>query len=238
MEDLVRSLNILYEDNHIIVVEKPVNIPTCEDSSKDFDLLSIVKKYIKEKYNKPGNVYVGLIHRLDRPVGGIMVFARTSKAATRLNEQVRNDQIVKKYYAVVIGSLEEKNGKFEDYLIKDNKTNTVRVGEFGKYALLEYKVLSEKENMSLVEINLHTGRSHQIRVQFSSRNHPLYGDQRYNKKANCKEQIALYSYFLSFKHPITKEVMKFKLNLPNRYPFEIFNLKPNQESSLLQNQPE
>ena len=223
MEDLVKNLNVLYEDNHIIVVEKPINVPTCEDSSKDIDLLSIVKAYIKEKYQKPGNVYVGLIHRLDRPVSGIMVFAKTSKAATRLNEQVRNDEFLKKYYAVIMGILEEKEGKFEDYLLKDTKTNIVKVDERGKYSLLEYEVLSEKENMSLVEIILHTGRSHQIRVQFSSRNFPLYGDQKYNKKANCHEQIALYSHFLSFKHPVTKEQLKFDLNLPDRYPFNIFN---------------
>ena len=230
MEDLVKNLNVLYEDNHIIVVEKEVNIPTCEDSSKDIDLLSIVKEYIKRKYNKPGNVYVGLIHRLDRPVGGIMVFAKTSKAAKRLNEQIKSNEVIKKYYAVVMGN-PEKEGKFEDYLLKDSKTNIVRVDEKGKYALLEYKVLSSKEGLSLVEINLHTGRSHQIRVQFSSRNYPLYGDQKYNKKANCHEQIALYSHFLSFKHPVTKEELTFNLDLPDKYPFNIFSKKLNQESS-------
>ena len=223
MEDLVKNLNVLYEDNHLIVVEKGINIPTCEDSSKDFDLLSIVKAYIKEKYNKPGNVYLGLLHRLDRPVGGIMVFARTSKAAKRLSEQIKNNEFGKKYYAVVMGKVEPRKGTFEDYLLKDSKTNTVKVDANGKYASLDYEVLDFKENMSLVEINLHTGRSHQIRVQFSSRNYPLYGDQRYNKKANCHEQIALYSHFLSFKHPITNEILEFNLGLPDRNPFNLFN---------------
>ena len=223
MEDLVKSLNVLYEDNHIIVVEKEINIPTCEDSSKDIDLLSIIKLYLKEKYNKPGNVYLGLVHRLDRPVGGIMVFAKTSKAASRLNLQIKNDEFKKRYYAVIDGVLKEKEGKFEDYLLKDTKENIVRVDKSGKYAMLEYKVLNETQGLSLVEVNLHTGRSHQIRVQFSSRGYPLYGDQKYNKKANCHEQIALYSYFLSFKHPVTKEIMEFKLDLPNRYPFTLFN---------------
>ena len=223
MEDLVKSLKVLYEDNHLIIVEKPVNIPTCEDSSKDLDLLTIVKLYLKEKYNKPGNVYLGLVHRLDRPVGGIMVFAKTSKAASRLNEQIKNDEFKKKYYAVIEGIIELKEGKFEDYLLKDNKTNKVVVDKKGKYALLEYKVLSEKNDLSLVEVDLHTGRSHQIRVQFASRNYPLYGDQKYNKKAICKEQIALYSHFLSFKHPVTKETMEFNLDLPDRHPFNIFN---------------
>ncbi len=223
MEDLVKNLNVLYEDNHLIVVEKPINIPTCADSSKDIDLINIVKTYIKEKYNKPGNVYLGLVHRLDRPVGGLMVFAKTSKAASRLNEQIRNDEILKKYYAVIQGVLTLKEGKFEDHLLKDSKTNIVKIDRAGKYAMLEYKVLSEKEALSLIDVNLHTGRSHQIRVQFSSRNCPLYGDQKYNKKAKCHEQIALYSYFLSFKHPVTKEKLIFSLDLPNRYPFNLFN---------------
>ncbi len=223
MVDLAKNLNVLYEDNHIIVVEKPINIPTCEDSSKDLDLLSIVKMYLKEKYSKPGNVYLGLVHRLDRPVGGVMVFAKTSKAASRLNEQIKNNEFEKKYYAIIEGILNKKTDKFEDYLLKDSKTNKVIIDKKGKYALLEYKVLSEKEGLSLVEVNLHTGRSHQIRVQFSSRSYPLFGDQKYNKKANCGEQIALYSHFLSFKHPVTKEIMEFNLGLPNRYPFNIFN---------------
>ena len=223
MEDLVKSLNVLYEDNHIIVVEKEINIPTCEDSSKDIDLLSIIKLYLKEKYSKPGNVYLGLVHRLDRPVGGIMVFAKTSKAASRLNLQIKNDEFKKRYYAVIDGVLKEKEGKFEDYLLKDTRENIVKVDKNGKYAMLEYKVLNEIQGLSLVEVNLHTGRSHQIRVQFSSRGYPLYGDQKYNKKANCHEQIALYSHFLSFKHPVTKEIMEFKLDLPNRYPFTLFN---------------
>ena len=223
MEDLVKSLNVLYEDNHIIVVEKEINIPTCEDSSKDIDLLSIIKLYLKEKYNKSGNVYLGLVHRLDRPVGGIMVFAKTSKAASRLNLQIKNDEFKKRYYAIIDGVLKEKEGKFEDYLLKDTRENIVKVDKNGKYAMLEYKVLNETQGLSLVEVNLHTGRSHQIRVQFSSRGYPLYGDQKYNKKANCHEQIALYSHFLSFKHPVTKEIMEFKLDLPNRYPFTLFN---------------
>ena len=223
MEDFLKKLNILYEDNHIIVVEKFVNVPTCEDESKDLDMLTIVKEYLKIKYNKPGNVYLGLLHRLDRPVGGIMVFAKTSKAASRISEMIRTDQLEKRYYAVIMGSLEKPEGTFEDYLLKDAKTNTVSVDKNGKYAKLEYHLLASKENMSLVDINLLTGRSHQIRVQFSSRNHPLFGDQKYNKKANCNEQIALYSYYLSFPHPVTKEKMVFKLDLPNRYPFNLFS---------------
>lgn len=222
MEDLLKKIKVIYEDNHIIVVEKPINIPTCEDDSKDVDLLSLVKLYLKEKYKKPGNVYLGLVHRLDRPVGGIMVFAKTSKAASRLNDQIRNNEVTKKYYAVITGILKNKSDILKDYLLKDSKTNKVIVDKKGKYAELDYKVIAEKENLSLVEVNLHTGRSHQIRVQFSSRNYPLFGDQKYNKKAIVGEQIALYSFSLSFKHPISKEMMTFTLEKPNRYPFNLF----------------
>lgn len=141
MEDLLKKIKVIYEDNHIIVVEKPINIPTCEDESKDIDLLSLVKLYLKQEHNKPGNVYLGLVHRLDRPVGGIMVFAKTSKAASRLNEQIRNNEMVKKYYLVVEGILNDKCAILKDYLLKDSKTNKVIVDKKGKYAELDYKVL-------------------------------------------------------------------------------------------------
>jgi len=221
MEDGKVMNNILYEDNHIIVVEKKINIPVQEDESKDEDLLTIIKKYIKDKYNKPGNVYLGLVHRLDRPVGGVMVFAKTSKAASRLSDQVRTHQISKKYYAIVEGKL-NKEGILKDKLLKDTKTNIVRVDKNGKDSELSYKLVNTKDNLNLVDIDLKTGRSHQIRVQFSSRNNPLYGDQKYNKGAKVGEQIALFAYQLSFYHPTTKELMTFKLPLPNRYPFNIF----------------
>ena len=214
-------INILYEDNHIIVVEKMINVPVQEDDSKDKDMLTIIKEYIKEKYNKPGNVYLGLVHRLDRPVGGVMVFAKTSKAASRLSEQVRTHQIHKKYYAVVEGNVKEE-GILKDNLLKDTKTNMVRVSPNGKEAELSYKLISKKDNLNLVDIDLKTGRSHQIRVQFSSRNNPLYGDQRYNKNAKVGEQIALFAYSLSFYHPTTKELLTFTLPLPDRKPFNIF----------------
>ena len=221
MEDGKVMNNILYEDNHIIVVEKKINVPVQEDESKDKDLLTIIKEYLKEKYNKPGNVYLGLVHRLDRPVGGVMVFAKTSKAASRLSEQVRTHKISKKYYAVVEGNL-PKEGILKDKLLKDTKNNIVRVDSKGKDAELSYKLISKKDNLNLVDIDLKTGRSHQIRVQFSSRNNPLYGDQKYNKSAKVGEQIALFSYSLSFYHPTTKELMTFKLDLPDRHPFKIF----------------
>lgn len=214
-------MKIIFEDNHLLVVEKGINIPTCEDDSRDIDLFSMCKKYIKQKYNKPGNVYLGLVHRLDRPVGGIMVFAKTSKAASRLSEQIRLKNFHKEYYAVLEGKINDK-GILEDKLLKNNLTNTTTISNIGKDAKLEYQLLKYINNFSLVKINLLTGRSHQIRVQFSSRNYPLYGDQRYNKNAKMNEQIALYAYKLSFNHPITKELLKFKLPLPDRYPFNLF----------------
>lgn len=215
-------INIIYEDNHLLVVEKPINIPTQEDNTKDKDLLTILKEYIKEKYNKPGNVYLGLVHRLDRPVGGIMVFARTSKAASRLSEQVRNKTFKKTYNAVVIGNI-NKEGKLKDYLLKDEKKNIVKVDKNGKEAILNFKKLDFKNNMSLVEINLETGRSHQIRVQMSHYGYPLFGDQKYNKTSKTGEQIALFAKKIEFIHPTTNELLTFELDLPNRYPFTIFN---------------
>ena len=214
-------INIIYEDNHLLVIEKPINIPVQEDSSKDKDLLTMLKEYIKKRDNKPGNVYLGLIHRLDRPVGGIMVFAKTSKCASRLSEQVRNRTFKKTYYAVVEGKVENK-GTLKDYLLKDSKTNMVKVDKKGKEAILNYELVNYKDNLSLVKINLQTGRSHQIRVQFSSRLNPLYGDQRYNVNAKVGEQIALFSNSITFMHPITKELKTYTLDLPNRYPFNIF----------------
>lgn len=214
-------INVIYEDNHLLVVEKEPNIPVQADDSKDDDLLTILKRYLKQKYNKPGNVYLGLVHRLDRPVGGVMVFAKTSKAASRLSEQVRTHKFEKIYYAVLEGIIEPKTAILKDKLLKDPKTNITKVDKNGKDAELAYEVISYKDNLSLVKVNLKTGRSHQIRVQFSSRNYPLYGDQKYNKKAE-KAQIALYATELSFYHPITNEKISFNINLPNKYPFNLF----------------
>lgn len=223
MEDGNQMIKIIYEDNHILVVEKPINILVQEDSSKDKDLLTMLKQYIKEKYNKPGNVYLGLVHRLDRPVGGVMVFAKTSKAASRLSEQVRTNKLKKIYHAVVLGNL-QKTGHLEDYLIKDSKTNTTRIDKSGKLSILDYKLINKVNELNLVEISLKTGRSHQIRVQFSSRNTPLYGDQRYNPQSKVGEQIALYATSLTLEHPTTKEILTFKTNLPNKYPWNIFDV--------------
>ena len=213
-------INIIYEDNHLLVVEKPINVPVQADKSGDEDLLSMLKKYLKEKYNKPGDVYLGLVHRLDRPVGGVMVFAKTSKAASRLSKQIQKHEFKKIYMAVTQGKVSE-NGVFKDKLKKDEKTNITTVSEDGKEAELSYNLVGFLNNLSLVRISLKTGRSHQIRVQFASRKIPLYGDQKYNPNA-VKDQIALFASKIEFKHPITKEVMSFELPLPERYPFTLF----------------
>ena len=204
-------LVILYEDNHIIVVYKFSGILSQSDNTKDLDMVSIIKTYLKDRYHKPGNVYLGLVHRLDRPVKGVMVFAKTSKAAARLSKQIRNGQMHKKYYAVVEGILKEKEGILENKIEKiDNKKVLIDTPN-GKEARLEYKVLKEKDNLSLVDITLLTGRYHQIRLQFSSRNHPLYGDTLYGSK--YKGDLALISYSLSFIHPTTKEKMCFEIKI-------------------------
>ena len=215
-----KVMNIIYEDNHLLVVEKPVNIPVQADKSGDEDLLTILKKYLKEKYNKPGDVYLGLVHRLDRPVSGVMVFAKTSKAASRLSKQIQKHEFKKIYMAVIEGKVSE-SGTFKDKLKKDEKTNITKVSEDGKEAELSYNLIGFENNLSLVRISLKTGRSHQIRVQFASRKIPLYGDQKYNPKA-VKDQIALFASKLEFKHPVTKEIVSFELPLPERFPFTLF----------------
>ncbi len=221
MEKLPK-INIIYEDNHLLVIEKPINIPVQKDNTNDIDLITMLKDYRKKNENKPGEAYLGLVHRLDRPVGGIMVFAKTSKAASRLSDQIRTNTFHKTYLAVIQGII-PKEGIFEDYLVKNEKENIsyVTSKEKGKYSKLEYKLLDTKDNLSLVRINLITGRSHQIRVQFSSRNHPLIGDSKYGDNPN-NISIALYAESITFNHPTTKEKLTFTLNKPNRYPFNIF----------------
>lgn len=223
----MNKLNVLYEDNHIIVVEKEIGILSQSDISGDEDMLSIVKSYIKEKYDKKGEVFLGLVHRLDTVTSGVMVFARTSKGASRLSDSIRQKKMKKKYIAVFEEELKEKNGYLEDYLIKDNKKNIVTVTKDkknGKLSKLNYEVIEIKNGKSLAKIDLITGRSHQIRVQFSSRGYHIVGDAKYGAKTKNKSGIALHSYELSFEHPTKKEMMTFSL-IPNRTPFDEFDLK-------------
>lgn len=224
-----KDLKILYEDNHIIVVVKPVGIPVQQDKSGDVDLLTIIKEYIKEKYEKKGNVYLGLVHRLDRMVGGVMVFAKTSKAASRISNYIREKNFKKRYYAIVNGKLNVSDNRvlLKDYLVKNERLNMSRVcnkdTKNAKEATLDYKVISNfkynNKDYSKVDINLHTGRHHQIRVQFANIGAPLYGDIKYGNKTNkVGQNLALWSYYLSFFHPTKDEYLEFTY-----YPTEYFD---------------
>ena len=188
------------------------------DNTKDLDLQTALKMYIKEKYQKPGNVYIGLVHRLDRPTGGLMVFARTSKAASRLSEEIRNKNFKKSYLAVINGKT-KKQDTLEDYLEKTGNISIISNKEKGKYAKLNYELIAYKDNLSLVKVNLETGRNHQIRLQFKSRNMPLYGDNKYNNDKN--KNLGLYAYKLEFTHPTRREKMVF-INYPTYSPFNKF----------------
>lgn len=224
----MEDLTILHEDNHIIVVLKPQNVPTCEDSSKDKDLLTMIKEYIKETYDKQGNVYLGLVHRLDRPTGGVMVFAKSSKAASRLSEQMRDGDFEKRYYATLVGTPREEKATLTHYMKKNAVNNMVYVCEptveGAKFAELDYKVLESKNDLSLVDVRLHTGRSHQIRVQMNAIGCPVYGDMRYGGEKAKKGYLALWAYYLAFTHPVSKERMVFRVQPPKENtPWNIFN---------------
>ena len=208
MEDGKVMINILYEDNHLLVVEKKVGVLSQSDGTNTPDMLTFLKKYIKDKYNKPGNVYLGLVHRLDKNVGGVMVFAKTSKAAKRLSEGIRNREFKKTYLAVCKGII-DSDGEYLDYLKRIEYRSVISNSKEGKLAILSYKVLSRKNNDTLVKINLETGRHHQIRVQFSYHNHPLLGDEKYGSKGAYP--LALFAYKLEFTHPTTKEKLEFKV---------------------------
>ena len=211
--------NILYEDNHIIVVLKEQNLASCPDESGDENLLDLLKGYVKEKYEKPGNVYIGLVHRLDRPTGGVMVFAKTSKAAGRLTEQMKTGDFEKRYLAVLVGTPAPEAGKLENWLKKNVVNNMVylcpRGTDGAKLASLEYRVLGKTGGLSLAEIKLHTGRSHQIRVQMAGILTPVYGDMRYGGEHAVKGKLALWAYSLAFTHPVTHERMRFVAEPPS-----------------------
>lgn len=201
---------IYYEDNHLLIVEKPANMPVQADNSRDLDLLTFYKQFIKERDNKPGNVYLGLVHRLDRPVAGLIIFAKTSKAASRLSDALRRRALDRSYLAVVHGQPKKDSGQLTDYLWKDKKKNQSYVvasdHRGAKKAQLTYQVLDQTRDFSLVRIQLQTGRSHQIRVQMEHLGHPLYGDQKYGAKVNqVGQQIALWAYQVHLQHPVKKE---------------------------------
>ena len=205
-------INVVYEDNHVIVAVKPPNMLSQADKTKDADILSMVKEYIKVKYNKPGNVYVGLVHRLDRPVGGLMVFARTSKAAARLSAQMREHDMGREYLCVTEGQVKDKFTLI-NYLIQNERMNRVMVCDAdergAQEAILHGHCLSRKGGLSLCSLRLETGRKHQIRVQMKEMGAPLWGDHRYGHGIPG-QQIALWGYKLTFEHPTTKNIMTFQ----------------------------
>lgn len=203
------KLNIIYEDKQIIVVYKPAGILSQADITGDMDMLTLIKNYIKEKENKPGDVYLGLVHRLDRMTSGLMVFAKRSKAANRLSEQIKNREFHKEYLCLVEGII-KNDGHLENYLIKNEKLvkSSITTKEQGKLAILDYQVIKNIKNQTLLKVNLKTGRHHQIRVQFANIKHPLVGDALYGNKTN--QSLCLHAYKISFYHPITKEYLEFE----------------------------
>ncbi len=206
------GIRILYEDNHLLVVEKPVNLPVQADSSGDEDLLTLLKKYLRARYGKPGEAYLGLVHRLDRPVGGVVAFAKTSKAAARLSAQFQSHEAKKRYAAIVYGN-PKPGDTLVDWLIKDEITFSSRVVPSGtpgaKEARLRYAMIGRTEDSALLDVELFTGRPHQIRVQLLNAGCPICGDQRYAPDAVPGEQIRLWAYALTLTHPTLKEPMTF-----------------------------
>lgn len=229
------NVEILYEDSDLIVCIKPYGMPVQSDKSRDTDVLSYLKNYIFEKEEMDDEPYLAMVHRLDRPVGGVMVFARNQQAAAKLSDQVQDGTMIKFYQAVLTGELPDEGGMLEDYLVKDGKTNTSKVVKKGskgaKKAQLEYEVLDVFETdsgiLSYVLIELITGRHHQIRVQMASRGCGIYGDTKYNpqfsKTKKQYQQIALFATRLEFEHPSTGEHMVFKCE-PEGDAFEVIEL--------------
>ena len=218
-------MEVLYEDNHVIGVVKPYNIPVQEDSSGDEDLLSMVKAYIKDRYNKPGKAFAALVHRLDRPSGGVIIFARTSKAASRLGKAFNERKTAKEYLCVMHGKVTPSERKVVHYLRKDREKNIVTAHkkevEGSKKAVLSYRVLEVKNYLSLVRVTLETGRSHQIRVQFKKIGHPLWGDHKYGRDAKGK-QLALWSYSLAVPHPVKDSTINLCASPPDIAPWNLF----------------
>ena len=224
------DINIIFEDNHLLVVVKPQNVPVCPDESGDLDLLTMLKQYRKNKEKKVGEAYLGLVHRLDRVTGGAMVFAKTSKCAERLSEAIREREMGKKYLAVLCGEPNEKKGTLVHHLLKNEKENIVEVvpmaTEGAKRAELNYRVLSSVKGYSLVEVDLVTGRSHQIRAQFASLNTPVFGDAKYGGDKTPKAPyIALWAAELRLTHPVSKENMVFRVYPPtDTVPWKAFKM--------------
>ncbi|MBO7055935.1 MAG: RNA pseudouridine synthase [Bacteroidales bacterium] len=213
------DFQVLYEDNHILVANKPNNMLVQADTTGDVALEDLAKQYIKIKYNKPGAVFLNAVHRIDRPVSGVVVFARTSKALTRLNEQFRSKEIKKTYWAIVKNRPKVESATLEDYIRRDAKKNKSFVcqkdAKDAKLARLSYSLIASSENYHLLEIDLHTGRHHQIRCQLSHMGCPIKGDLKYGAERSNKDGgISLHARSVEFIHPVTKESIKITAPVP------------------------
>ena len=216
-EEFAKS--VIYEDNHLLVVNKPNNILVQGDKTKDETLLDFAKSYIKVKYDKPGKVFLGLVHRLDRPVSGVLFFARTSKALSRLNKQLREKEVKKTYLAISRNSIKSRTGTISNFLFKDSSKNKVRITspktEGAKQSESNYEYIGQSEGLHLFKLNPVTGRSHQLRVHMKSLGCSILGDLKYgDSQALPDKSIALHCYQMQVIHPTTKEVLKLTANTP------------------------
>lgn len=215
------KLHVLYEDNHLIAVNKQVSDLVQGDKTGDETLPDKIGRYLKEKYNKPGNVFVGVVHRLDRPVSGVVMFSRTSKALSRLNEMFKNKtQVTKTYWAIVQDKPKQASGELKHFLFKDQSKNKSFIcnssKQGSKEAILNYKILASSDRYHLLEINLQTGRHHQIRVQLSNMGCVIKGDLKYGaNRSNPDGGISLHARYLSVMHPVKKEELKIEAPVPN-----------------------
>ena len=217
-----RHLQVLYEDNHLLAINKPAMLPTMGAPAGTPTLLIAAKQYIKEKYQKPGNVYLGVVSRLDAPVTGVVLLARTSKAARRLTEQYREGRVQKTYWALVEGPLSLGGGKCIDWLAPDERHRRVRIVGANlpeaKQAVLEYQALGATNDYTLLEVNLLTGRKHQIRIQLSHRNLPILGDRKYGSQTAFPSGIALHARRLTVAHPVGGSPIEVTAPLPDYWP--------------------
>jgi 23S rRNA pseudouridine1911/1915/1917 synthase len=221
VELALNDVDVIYEDNHLLVVNKPAMLATMGVSDDAASLLTMAKQYVQRKYQKPGNVYLGVVSRLDAPVTGLVLLARTWKAASRLSEAFRARRVEKTYLAAVEGRPTPACGTLEHYLRKDERHRKVHVTHAAQpeaqLARLSYRVVQADEQVSLVEVSLETGRKHQIRVQFAKAGHPIVGDRKYGAAAPFSRGIALHAWRLAIDHPVRREPMRFEAQLPTSW---------------------
>jgi 23S rRNA pseudouridine1911/1915/1917 synthase len=212
------TLEVLFEDNHLLAVWKPAGLPTMGAAAGKPTLVTLAKQYVKQRYAKPGNVYLGVVSRLDAPVTGVVVLARTSKSARRLTEQFRSREVVKVYWALVEGLWEPVEGALTQWIVHDDRAERMRIvgpaAAGAQEARLSYRRLQTMRGVSLLEVELHTGRKHQIRAQLADRGHPILGDRKYGSHREFRGGIALHARRLAFQHPVRDERIELVAHLP------------------------